>query len=111
MKLPESVMLTIRSAAGVVGVTGVTSLAALFARLVLPPPETVAAGGNVWADAPTNASADISAEEGHGVKHYWLCERCSLVFTLVHDEEYGVVLKVLWPEIKDAENQQAVSAA
>jgi len=58
-----------------------------------------------------SSSRDTSPDGIHGVKHYWLCERCSLVFTLVHEEEYGVVLKVLWPEIKDRENQQAVSAA
>lgn len=34
----------------------------------------------------------------HGVHHYWLCERCSHVFTLVHQEKSGVVLKLLWPE-------------
>jgi hypothetical protein len=26
------------------------------------------------------------------VRHYWLCERCSHVFTLVYEEGYGVVL-------------------
>jgi hypothetical protein len=29
----------------------------------------------------------------HGVKHYWLCERCSLAFTLVYEEGYGVVFR------------------
>jgi len=29
----------------------------------------------------------------HGVRHYWLCERCSHVFTLVYEEGYGVVLR------------------
>ena len=32
----------------------------------------------------------------HGVHHYWLCERCSHIFTLVHDPRQGVVLHVLW---------------
>lgn len=72
-------------------------------------PEMVAAGGNVWTDAPTKASADLSAEEGHGVKHYWLCERCSHVFTLVYEEELGVVLKVLWPELEASETHQTAS--
>jgi len=35
----------------------------------------------------------------HGIKHYWLCERCSQVFTLIYDDQCGVVLKVLWPEL------------
>jgi hypothetical protein len=29
----------------------------------------------------------------HGVRHYWLCEPCSHVFTLVHEEGYGVVVR------------------
>jgi hypothetical protein len=31
--------------------------------------------------------------EHHGVKHYWLCERCSHQFMLVHEQDHGVVLK------------------
>jgi hypothetical protein len=57
--------------------------------------------------APTDASPDGV----HGVRHYWLCERCSLVFTLVQEEEYGVVLKVLWPELPAGETHRAVAAA
>lgn len=30
----------------------------------------------------------------HGVKHYWLCDRCSHLFTLAYEEHAGVVLKV-----------------
>jgi len=46
----------------------------------------------------------------HGVRHYWLCERCSQAFTLVYDNECGVVLKLLWPplpatEMPEAQNQ------
>ena len=47
----------------------------------------------------------------HGVRHYWLCERCSHVFTLVYEEECGVVLKVLWPELPGAETHKELSAA
>jgi len=78
-------------------------------------PEMAAASGSVWTDAPTDAPTDASAdtpvEGGHGVKHYWLCERCSLVFTLVHEEEYGVVLKLLWPELPTTEGHKELSAA
>lgn len=34
----------------------------------------------------------------HGVRHYWLCERCSHIFTLAHRDEYGVVLNLLLVE-------------
>ena len=47
----------------------------------------------------------------HGVRHYWLCERCSHAFTLVYGEEYGVVLKALWPEVPVAETHKELSAA
>ena len=47
----------------------------------------------------------------HGVRHYWLCERCSTVFNLVHDKEYGVVLRALWPELPAAEAYKTPSAA
>jgi len=60
------------------------------------PDPTPASGSNSTADSPSGI---------HGVRHYWLCERCSHVFTLVYDQECGVVLKVLWPEFAVTEPQ------
>jgi len=34
----------------------------------------------------------------HSVRHYWLCERCVGIFTLVYVEGCGVVLKEPWSE-------------
>jgi len=70
-------------------------------------PETVAAGGSAWTDA---SAADL-ADGSHGARHYWLCERCALAFTLVYEEEYGVVLKLLWPELPATEDHKELSAA
>jgi hypothetical protein len=42
---------------------------------------------------------DASSPAPDGVQHYWLCEHCSHVLTLVYDEESGVVLELLWPEL------------
>ena len=53
-------------------------------------------------DAPTSS---------HGVRHFWLCERCSHVFTLVYEEECGVVLKLLLPELPAAKHRKELSAA
>jgi len=53
-----------------------------------------------------NPPADV-----HGVKHFWLCERCAHVFTLVYKEGYGVVLKLLRPEFPVPEARKGVSAA
>jgi len=47
----------------------------------------------------------------HGVRHYWLCERCSRVFTLVYAEACGIVLQVLWPELPAVEAQKDRTAA
>lgn len=46
-------------------------------------------------------TADLPAGV-HCVRHYWLCGRCSHFFTLVHDPQYGVVLKVLSPELLES---------
>ena len=37
-----------------------------------------------------------SATGHQGIKHYWLCERCSHLFTLVYEPREGVVLKARW---------------
>ena len=58
-------------------------------------------GKNSTADSPGGI---------HGVNHYWLCERCSRVFTLVYEEGNGVLLKVLWPELPVAEAHKELSA-
>jgi len=62
--------------------------------------------------APANGStAATDLPRGiHGVRHYWLCERCSQVFTLVYDQDCGVVLKALWPELPAAETHIEASA-
>ena len=56
-------------------------------------------GGNFFRfrPDPVPASESNSTTETpcgiHGVRHYWLCERCSQVFTLMYEEGYGVVLR------------------
>jgi len=45
-----------------------------------------------------------------GVEHYWLCERCSHVFTLAFEENKGVMLKLLWPELLVAECPKQLTA-
>jgi hypothetical protein len=61
-------------------------------------PESVASGSNADDVRPT---LHIS-----GVKHYWLCEHCSHVFTLTFDDNDGVMLKLRWPELMAAEHQK-----
>ncbi len=47
----------------------------------------------------------------HGVRHYWLCERCSHIFTLVYEESKGVMLKLLWPKLPGVEARKELTAA
>jgi hypothetical protein len=65
-------------------------------------PDPVSAiGCNARVDSPRGV---------HGVRHYWLCEGCSRVFTLVYEEGYGVMLEMLWTELPARETQKELSA-
>jgi len=61
--------------------------------------------------ASESSSATDSPRGIHGMKHYWLCERCSHVFTLVYEEGCGVVLKLLRQELPVPEAHNELSAA
>jgi hypothetical protein len=73
-------------------------------------------GGKFFRFRPDSESASDSNPTGdtprgiHRVRHYWLCERCLHVFTLVYDEGCGVTIKLLWPEIV-TETREKASAA
>jgi hypothetical protein len=60
-----------------------------------------------------NSSPDVSSSVNHvyDVKHFWLCERCSHVFTLVYDEEHGVVLTLRWLKLPFTEAGKELSGA
>jgi hypothetical protein len=45
-----------------------------------------------------NPAVTESTSNQHDARHFWLCERCSRIFTLVYDRESGVVLRLLWLE-------------
>jgi hypothetical protein len=47
----------------------------------------------------------------HGVHHYWLCESCSPVFTLMHHERTGVLLELLRVESPHTEAHKKFPAA
>ena len=67
------------------------------------------AGGKLFRFRPEQIPSSVcSPPKGspiglHGVYHYWLCERCSHAFTLVYQDELGVVLKLRWLELPLAE--------
>jgi hypothetical protein len=40
----------------------------------------------------------------HHVEHFWLCEKCSQIFTLEYKQGEGVLIRLLWPSLPAAEN-------
>ena len=45
-----------------------------------------------------------------GVEHFWLCDRCSHIFTLAFEEPQGVILKLLYPELLAAEHPKLLTS-
>ncbi len=54
------------------------------------------------ADSP--AGDNPGARNSHPIGHFWLCERCSNVYTLKQDPVRGILISLLWPELPPAEN-------
>jgi len=71
-----------------------------FFRFSTPHCDTCAGKTHAKSDAESHAESKCAAR---CVKHFWLCETCSNVFTLAHNEPEGVVLKLLWSELPEAE--------
>lgn len=47
---------------------------------------------------------DIGSNGSHQIRHFWLCERCSNIYTLRNDPGRGVVILTLWPELPAAKS-------
>jgi hypothetical protein len=47
---------------------------------------------------------DAAANNSHTVGHFWLCERCSSIYTLKYEPGRGVVILTLWPELPSAKS-------
>jgi hypothetical protein len=60
---------------------------------------------------PTKEQVAEHAEKAAPAKHYWLCEACSQVYTLEHDDAGQVLVKVVWPEIPASTPVKSLSAA
>jgi hypothetical protein len=53
-------------------------------------------GGDETTDHLTNS---------HHVEHFWLCERCSHIFTLTYEPARGVLIRQLWPQLSAGEKR------
>jgi hypothetical protein len=61
---------------------------------------------------PVSGEANASdVASGHPAGHFWLCERCSSIYTLQYSPGRGVVIQPLWPELPAAENNMRLSAS
>jgi hypothetical protein len=47
---------------------------------------------------------DTDANGPRPIGHFWLCERCSNVYTLHNEPGRGVVILQLWPELPATKN-------
>jgi hypothetical protein len=45
------------------------------------------------------------------IEHFWLCERCSHIYTLDYEPGRGVLIRLLWPELPAADNRMRLPAA
>jgi hypothetical protein len=61
--------------------------------------------------APSRGQAADPRPEPCEVKHYWLCECCSYLFTLAYDRECEVVLKLVQRERPAEEACKLLTAA
>jgi len=60
--------------------------------------------------APTNGN-NASANGSHPIGHFWLCERCSNVYTLHFEAGRGVAILPLWPELPAAKDHMHLPAS
>lgn len=49
-------------------------------------------------------SCEMGGEHSHLIEHFWLCERCSNIYTLKYEPSEGVKIFSLWPELAAAKS-------
>jgi hypothetical protein len=73
------------------------------------------AGGKFFRFRSSEAAQNCGSAEAHpqanlhDVKHFWLCEPCSHIFTLVYADGTGVILKLLWRDESIAKVQKGLA--
>jgi hypothetical protein len=64
------------------------------------------AGGRIFRfhrEGHSGATQEKDARNPKPIGHFWLCERCSTIYTLKHDPVRGIVIAPLWPALPPAE--------
>lgn len=68
------------------------------------------AGGKLFrfhresAGAAAAGGMEVNASVSHRIGHFWLCERCSNIYTLQYEAGRGVVILPLWPRLPAAKS-------
>lgn len=62
------------------------------------------------APAPAAYGNDPMAGVSHASGHFWLCEKCSTMYTLQYEPGRGVVIRPLWPELPAAKEEMRLPA-
>lgn len=76
------------------------------------------AGGRLFR-FPRDSNAPPPAMNGNASRagdlqatgHFWLCEKCSSVYTLQYEPGRGVVIRPLWPELPPAKEEMRLPAS
>ena len=58
-----------------------------------------------------DGGAEVSENAAHKIGHFWLCERCSNVYTLKYQAGRGIVILPLWPELPAAKSEMHLPAS
>lgn len=61
--------------------------------------------------SPTANGSHSGAEEFHAIGHFWLCEKCSSIYTLKCEPGRGIVIRPLWPELPPAKQEMRLPAS
>jgi hypothetical protein len=54
---------------------------------------------------------EVRPGHSHHVEHFWLCERCSHIYTLGYEPGRGILIRQLWPELPAAEDRMRLPVA
>jgi hypothetical protein len=61
--------------------------------------------------SPIEHGSQSRPDTSHHVEHFWLCERCSHIFTLGYEPGRGVLIQLLWPQLPAADNTMHLPAS
>jgi hypothetical protein len=49
-------------------------------------------------------NGELDGNHPRPIEHFWLCERCSGIYTLKYEPGRGVTILSLWPELPSAKS-------